>query len=93
MGSIFGRRRKKWDDDKDGWACAHRMAKALVDKFHHEYGSNICRSIHSSIFGRTFDLKHAQDRETFEKLGARADKCTSVIGKAAAWRLNSFCKR
>jgi C_GCAxxG_C_C family probable redox protein len=85
MSSVFGRRRDKWDDDKDEKDCAHRMARSLLDKFHLEYGSHICRTIHRNIFGREFDLLDAPDREAFEKLGAHVEKCTSVVGKAAAW--------
>jgi C_GCAxxG_C_C family probable redox protein len=85
MSSVFGRRRERWDNDKEEKDCAHRMARALLDKFNREYGSNICRSIHRNIFGRDFDLMDARDREAFEKLGAHVDKCTSVVGKAAAW--------
>ena len=85
MSSVFGRRREKWDDDKDEKDCAHNMAMALMNKFNQEYGSNICKTIHRSIFGRDFDLRDALDREAFDKLGAHVDKCTSVVGKAAAW--------
>jgi len=85
MSSVFGRRREKWDNDQDNKDCAHDMARALLDKFNHKYGSNICKMIHRSIMGREFDLKDAQDRETFEALGAHVDKCTFVVGTAAAW--------
>jgi C_GCAxxG_C_C family probable redox protein len=85
MSSIFGRRREKWDDDKEEKDCAHNMARVLLDRFNWEYGGNICKNIHERIFGRGFDLKDARDREAFEKLGAHTDKCTSVVGRAAAW--------
>ena len=85
MSSVFGRRREKWNDDKDEKDCAHQMARALLDKFNQEYGGNLCKTVHRSIFGREFDLRDPSDRETFEKLGAHADKCTTVVGKAAAW--------
>jgi C_GCAxxG_C_C family probable redox protein len=85
MSSIFGRRREKWGDDKAEKDCAHNMARALLNKFNQEYGGNICKMIHRRIFGRDFDLKDARDREAFEKSGAHIDKCTSVVGKAAAW--------
>lgn len=85
MSSIFGRRREKWNNDKDAKDCAHQMARTLLNKFNQEYGSHICKRIHRNIFSREFDLKAAPDREAFEKLGAHVDKCTSVVGKAAAW--------
>jgi C_GCAxxG_C_C family probable redox protein len=85
MSSVFGRRRYKWKDDKDEKDCAHNMARALLDRFNQAYGGNTCKTIHRSIFGRDFNLRDAYDREAFEKLGAHVDKCTCVVGKAAAW--------
>ena len=85
MSSIFGRRRDKWDGDIKEKDCAHRMAKALLDKFNQEYGSNICRAIHYEIFGRDFNLRDPGDRTAFEDSGAHVDKCTKVVGKAAVW--------
>ena len=97
MSSVFGRRRENWDDDKAEKDCAHRMARALLDRFNQEYGSNLCKIIHRNLFGREFDLRDASDREAFEKLGAHVDKCTSVVGKAAAWAteliLEELCNR
>ncbi len=85
MSSVFGRRREEWGDDKNEKDCAHSMARALLDKINRGYGSNICKRIHGRVFGRDFDLRDASDREVFEKSGAHVDKCTSVVGKAAAW--------
>jgi C_GCAxxG_C_C family probable redox protein len=97
MSSVFGRRRDQWDRDKVEKDCAHRMARALLDRFNHEYGGNMCKAIHHSLFGREFNLKDSSDREAFEELGAHADKCTSVVGKAAAWAaeliLEELCSR
>jgi C_GCAxxG_C_C family probable redox protein len=97
MSSVFGRRRDRWDGDKAEKDCAHRMARTLLDKFNQEYGGNICKAIHRRIFGRDFDLRDSSDRKAFEELGAHAGKCTSVVGKAAAWAteliLEELCAR
>jgi C_GCAxxG_C_C family probable redox protein len=85
MSSIFGRRRETWADDKHAKDCAHTMAKALMDRFNKEYGSNVCQEIHFRIFGRVFNLRDPKERQTFESLGAHIDRCTTVVGKAAAW--------
>ena len=85
MSSVFGRCRQKWDNDRNEKDCAHRMAGALLNRFKQNYGSHICRKIHQCLFGRDFDLKVAAQRGDFEKLGAHVDKCTSVVGEAAAW--------
>jgi hypothetical protein len=68
-----------------GGYTGDNMARALLNRFNREYGSNICRVIHGRIFGRTFDLGNAPEREIFETMGAHFDKCTTVVGKAAAW--------
>jgi hypothetical protein len=85
MSSVFGRCRQNWDNDRNEKDCAHRMAGALLNRFKRSYGSHICRKIHQRIFGRDFDLKVAAQRGDFEKLGAHVDKCTLVVGEAAAW--------
>jgi C_GCAxxG_C_C family probable redox protein len=85
MSSIFGRRRELWDDDREERDCSHKMAEALMEKFNREYGSSICKDIQEKIFGRTFDLWDAREKEAFEKAGAHVDKCTTAVGKAAAW--------
>jgi C_GCAxxG_C_C family probable redox protein len=85
MSSVFGRRREKWDEDKAEKDCAHSMARALLEKFNQEYGTHICKRIHRSLFGRDFDLRDPSERAVFEESGAHVDKCTSVVGKAAAW--------
>lgn len=85
MSSVFGRCRQKWDNDRNEKDCAHRMARTLMNRFNREYGSHLCRKIHHRIFGRDFDLTSAPQRVAFEKLGAHVDKCTSVVGEAAAW--------
>ncbi len=85
MSSVFGRRRDKWENDQVDKDCAHNMARALLNKFNEKYGSHICRIIHHRLFDREFDLKDAKEREMFERLGAHDDKCTSVVGTAAAW--------
>jgi hypothetical protein len=85
MSSVFGRCRQKWDNDRKEKDCAHRMAGALLKRFNRQYGSHICCKIHQCIFGREFDLKNAAQRLAFERSGAHVDRCTSVVGDAAAW--------
>lgn len=85
MSSVFGRRRDRWESDRGEKDCAHRMARALLNRFNQEYGSNLCKTIHRRIFGREFDLTDSSDRKVFEELGAHTDQCTLVVGKAAAW--------
>jgi C_GCAxxG_C_C family probable redox protein len=97
MSSVFGRRRDRWEADKEEKDCAHRMARTLLSRFNQEYGSNLCKAIHRRIFGREFDLRDSSDRKVFEELGAHTDQCTLVVGKAAAWAteliLEELCSR
>ena len=85
MSSLFGRRREKFDDDRDERYASFHMAKALHDRFVEKYGSVICREIHDEIFGRRFDLWNHEGRKAFEDAGAHAEKCTGVVADASAW--------
>lgn len=85
MSSLFGRRRKKIDNDDEEKYCAFRMAKFLHDKFINEYGSVICNEIHHKIFGKTYNLWNANEKEEFNNDGAHESKCTTVVGNASSW--------
>ncbi len=85
MSSLFGRRRERIDNDDEEKYCAFRMAKLLHDKFIDEYDSVICNAIHQKIFGRTYNLWDANEKEEFNKNGAHESKCTEVVAKASSW--------
>jgi C_GCAxxG_C_C family probable redox protein len=85
MSSLFGRRRDKFDDDRDERYASFHMANALHDRFKEKYGSVICREIHDALFGRRFDLWTPDGRQAFEDAGAHEDKCTGVVSDASAW--------
>ena len=85
MSSFFGRSRDNIDNDRENKYCSFHMAVALHDLFNKAYGSVICREIHESIFGRSFDLWDDEERKAFEEAGAHKDKCTSVVADASKW--------
>jgi C_GCAxxG_C_C family probable redox protein len=85
MSSLFGRRRDKFDADREERYASFHMAKALHERFVEKYGSVICREIHDEIFGRRFDLWAPEGRKAFEDAGAHGDKCTGVVADASAW--------
>ncbi len=85
MSSLYGRERDKIDDDEENKRCSFRMAQELHDRFVKEYGTVICREIHTKIFGQTFDLLDPAEKEAFNAQGAHTDKCTRVVGLAARW--------
>jgi hypothetical protein len=35
--------------------------------------------------GRPFYLRDTEERKKFDEAGGHTDKCTSVVGRAAAW--------
>ncbi len=84
IGSLWGRRRDKFDGDEENKARSNRLALALHEFFIGEYGTVICREIHQRIYGRGFDLYDKDDAAAFDKAGAHTTKCPAVVGKAAA---------
>ena len=85
MSTFFARRRSLFDDDSEENYCSYRMACILHDKFIHEYGTVICKCIHQKIFGRSYDFWNPEEKKLLEEAGAHKDKCTGVVGQAAAW--------
>jgi C_GCAxxG_C_C family probable redox protein len=85
MSLFFGRRRERFDDDRENNYRSFHMTCALHDRFVKEYGSVICREIHGKIFGRSFDLWNKVEKNSFEEAGAHREKCTTVVANASAW--------
>ncbi len=85
MSLFFGRRRNKFDDDRDENYHSFHMAGALRARFINEYGTILCGAIHGKIFGRSFDLWNPEEKDQFEEAGAHADKCTTVVAQSSAW--------
>ena len=84
FGQRFGRGRDQLDD-RDADDKAYELTHELYERFIEEYGSCVCRGVQAAIFGRSFDLLSAQDKEAFDAAGAHDDKCTAVVGTAARW--------
>jgi len=85
MSLFFGRRRDKFDSDRENNYRSYHMACSLHEKFDAEYGSIICQEIHKKIFGRSFDLWNIEEKNKFEEAGAHREKCTTVVANASAW--------
>lgn len=85
LSQLYGRVRKNFLDPERTRRKSFDLAKQLHDKFIAEYGSVICRDIQQKILGRGYYLRDPEEFEKFEKAGAHADKCPSVVGNAAAW--------
>jgi C_GCAxxG_C_C family probable redox protein len=85
ISSLRGRTRGDFSDPQDVRKEAYRMVRQVRQRFIDEYGSVICRDIHTKIFGRPFYLPDPDERAKFEAAGAHVDKCPSVVGNAAGW--------
>jgi len=56
---------------------------AFRDAFLKEYGTILCPEIHKILFGRGFNLKDGQERDEFLSIPDHAEKCATVVAKAA----------
>ena len=56
---------------------------AYRDAFLKEYGTVLCPQIHKLLFGRSFILSDDGQREEFLKIPDHAEKCATVVAKAA----------
>ncbi len=85
ISQLSGRQRKDFTKMSSSATGINPIIKELHNKFIEEYGTILCKDIQKKIFGRSFNLLDKDDRAIFEKMGAHKDKCTIVVGKAAAW--------
>ena len=85
LSQLHGRARENFLDPERTRRKSFDLAKKLHDKFIAEYGSVICRDIQQKILGRGYYLRDPEEFEKFEKAGAHAEKCPSVVGNAAKW--------
>ena len=85
LSQLHGRVRENFLDPERTRRKSFDLAKKLHDKFIAEYGSVICRDIQQKILGRGYYLRDPEEFEKFEKAGAHAEKCPSVVGNAAKW--------
>ena len=85
LSQLHGRVRENFLDPERTRRKSFDLAKQLHDRFIAEYGSVICRDIQQKILGRGYYLRDPEEFEKFEKAGAHAEKCPSVVGNAAGW--------
>jgi C_GCAxxG_C_C family probable redox protein len=82
---FLGRERDNFADPEKIRMKTAAIVSRLHARFIAEYGTVTCNRIHTKIMGRPFYLKDPAEREKFEAAGAHRDKCTSLVGLAAAW--------
>ena len=84
LSQKYGRERNKIDDIERVRFISYELARKLYQRFIDEYGSCICQDIQRKVLGRAYNLADAKEYEEFEKAGGHAEKCPSVVGKAAS---------
>ena len=87
LGYLIGRERDNFEDPEGIRFETIELARQLHDKFIGEYGTVLCHGIHRKIFGRPFYLHDEDEKRKFDEAGAHTEKCTDVVGKAAAWTM------
>jgi C_GCAxxG_C_C family probable redox protein len=85
ISSLIGRDRDDFADKSGAVRNNMELAQKIHDRFIQEYGSVICRNIHTKLFGRPYYLPDPEEHEKFEKAGAHTKHCPEVVGKAARW--------
>jgi C_GCAxxG_C_C family probable redox protein len=84
IGFIWGRDRQRFDGDRENLDLSYDLTKRYHAWFLAEFGGCRCREVQEAVFGRSFDLWDPEDKRLFEEAGAHRDKCTVVVGRAAA---------
>ncbi|HSO18627.1 MAG TPA: C-GCAxxG-C-C family protein [Desulfosarcina sp.] len=82
---LYGRDLHNLADPDGERFASYRLAARLQERFMAAYGSSVCGKIHRQVMGRTYRLNRPDEWEGFIRAGGHADKCPSVVGKAARW--------
>ena len=85
IGLLYGRRLENIQDPEGLRFISYGLANKLHERFVQEYGSSICKEIHKKVLGKTYHLNNPEEWDAFLAAGGHADKCPSVVGKAARW--------
>jgi C_GCAxxG_C_C family probable redox protein len=80
---------REMPEGMEEFSRAMEAARALCNKFIHQYGSILCPQVQEKLFGRSFNHLDPADWQAFMDAGAHTDptKCMSVVGNAARWTL------
>lgn len=87
FGLIFGRSRDNFAGDKENLNRVYELTRKMRTYFLDRYGSIDCAGVQKSIFGRSFNIWDNEEKKNFEEAGAHTNKCTSVVGDAAAYAI------
>ncbi|MGE5620392.1 MAG: C-GCAxxG-C-C family protein [Sphingomonadaceae bacterium] len=85
ISSLRGRVREDFADAGGARRESFRLVQRLREGFIREYGSVICRDIHTKILGRPYYLADPDEMAKFDAAGGHGERCPEVVGKAARW--------
>lgn len=85
LSSLVGRERDDFVDPEGRRVSAYRLARRLREEFIAEYGSVICRNIHTKILGRPYYILDPDEMAKFEAVGGHSQKCPEVVANSAGW--------
>lgn len=69
-------------DETSGQPRRIELARTFFQRFVQEFGSSLCRDIHISQLGRSYNIHDPKEYKEFQKAGGY-EKCSKVVGKAA----------
>lgn len=85
IGDRVGRTRDNLADPEGERFKAYKLAADFHRYFVEEYGTVICRDIHTKTMGRPFFIADKDEMAKFDEAGGHFDKCPAVVGKASGW--------
>jgi len=85
LSSLRGRERDKFADPERLRFVSFANARKVHDRFIAEYGTVVCRELHSKLFGRPFFMPDPDEMRKFDEAGGHATVCPEVCGNAARW--------
>lgn len=85
LSGLRGRERGDFSDPDRVRFANFAIARKLHDKFTGEYGTVICRELHTKLMGRPFFLPDQDEMKKFDEAGGHGIVCPEVCGKAAQW--------
>lgn len=72
LSQLYGRTREAIDDKEGKRMIAYKLASCLLEKYLEKYGTTVCQEIQEQLFGRSFDLRKAEDFKALVHAGGIA---------------------
>jgi len=81
LSAKYGRDRDKLDKGR----CLNNLkkARALTERFRHEFGGVTCKELQQKFTGRTYDMWDAGEYKAFDE--ARGKQCANATGTVTQW--------